>query len=138
MTRPMKIGVIDDEMIVCERLRPMLEKNGFHVETFTDSKTALERISEERFNILITDIKMSPPDGIEILNFIRTHYPETRVIVITGFATVETARAAMKGGAVDFIAKPFRMSQLRDLVLKTADEIRGGSTEVRGKGKTDF
>jgi DNA-binding NtrC family response regulator len=86
----------------------------------------LDRLSEKKFDILITDLKMKPPDGLELLHFTRNTYPETRVIIITGFATIETARDALKGGAVDFIAKPFHMSQLRDLVLKIAAEIQQG------------
>jgi DNA-binding NtrC family response regulator len=127
MTDTISICVIDDEKIVCERLQSLLEKNGFAVETFTDGDTALKRLSEKKFHILITDIKMGQPDGIELLRYSKLHSPETRVIIITGFATADTAREAMKGGAVDFIAKPFRLSQLKELVVKIADEIRGSS-----------
>jgi len=59
-----------------------------------------------------------------LLNFTRIHSPKTRVIIITGFATVETADDAMKGGAVDFIAKPFRLSQIRELINKISGEIQ--------------
>jgi len=104
----------------------VLEKNGFLVESFTDSTAAMARLSEKAFNILITDLKMAPPDGIELLKYARQRLPEIRVVIITGFATAETARQAMKGGAVDFIAKPFRLSHLRDLVLKIAREIQDG------------
>jgi DNA-binding NtrC family response regulator len=127
MAGPLEICIVDDEQIVCERLQPVLERNGFAVESFTDSKAAMDRLSEKRFDILITDLKMAHPDGIELLRYAREHSPETRVIIITGFATVETARQAMKGGAVDFIAKPFRLSHLRDLVLKIAEEMQGSS-----------
>ena len=126
MDRIIEICIVDDEPIVCKRLKPMLEKSGCRVEIFTDSKASLERLSEKKFDILITDLKMKPPDGIELLHFTRNTYPETRVIFITGFATTDTARDALKGGAVDFIAKPFHMSQLRDLVLKISAEIQQG------------
>jgi DNA-binding NtrC family response regulator len=124
--RIIEICVVDDEPIVCNRLKPMLEKSGCRVEIFTDSKASLDRLSEKKFDILITDLKMKPPDGLELLHFTRNTYPETRVIIITGFATIETARDALKGGAVDFIAKPFHMSQLRDLILKISAEIQQG------------
>jgi len=122
MAGHVEICIVDDEQIVCERLQPVLEKNGFLVESFTDSQAARERLSQKKFDILITDLKMAPPNGIELLEYARTRLPEIRVVVITGFATAETARQAMKGGAVDFIAKPFRLSHLRDLVLKIARE----------------
>ncbi len=113
-----KVLVLDDEPIVCERLKPALEKLGFEVETFTDSQAAIDRLAEEHFDVLVTDLKMRGPDGLDVLRFAREHAPNTKVVVITGFATVETAREAMRGGAVDFIAKPFKISQLRDLVVK--------------------
>jgi len=127
MARPIEICIVDDEQIVCERLQPVLEKNGFLVESFTDSKAAMARLSEKQFDILITDLKMAHPDGIELLRHARQCFPEIRVVIITGFATAETARQAMKGGAVDFIAKPFRLSHLRDLTLKIAREIQDSS-----------
>jgi DNA-binding NtrC family response regulator len=127
MADPLKICVVDDEQIVCERLKPILEKNGFVVETYTESASALKRLSETVFDVLITDIKMGQPDGIELLRYARAHSPSTRVIIITGFATADSAREAMKSGAVDFIAKPFRLSHLTDLILSLAKEIKGGS-----------
>ncbi len=127
MARSIEICIVDDEQIVCERLQPVLEKNGFLVESFTDSKAAMARLSEKQFDILITDLKMAHPDGIELLRYARQRFAEIRVVIITGFATVETARQAMKGGAVDFIAKPFRLSHLRDLTLKIAREIQNSS-----------
>ena len=65
---------------------------------------------------------MRKPDGLDVLRFVRDHSRDTKVIIITGFATVETAREALKGGAVDFLPKPFKISQLRDLVLRIAGE----------------
>jgi DNA-binding NtrC family response regulator len=114
--------VIDDEKIVCDRLSVELERAGLHVEAFTESGQALERMSSQPFDLVITDIKMRGPNGIEVMNFVKENHPSTRVIVITGFATVETAREVLKGGAVDFIPKPFKMSQLRDLVMRLVAE----------------
>jgi DNA-binding NtrC family response regulator len=113
-----RVLVLDDEAIVCERLQPALERVGFIVETFTDSQAAVDRVAQQRFDIVITDLKMQKPDGLDILRFVREQSLDTKVIVITGFATVETAREALKSGAVDFLAKPFKISQLRDLVLR--------------------
>ena len=130
MAEPLKICVVDDEQIVCERLKPILEKSGFNVETYNEGTSALKRLSETTFDLLITDIKMGQPDGIELLRYTKVHSPSTRVIIITGFATAETAREAMKSGAADFIAKPFRLSQLTDLVMKLAHEIQASSTSI--------
>lgn len=130
MNKPFEICIVDDEQIVCERLKPLLEKSGYQVETYTDSKSALERLSGKKFDILITDLKMGRPDGLELLHFTRAHSPQTKVIIITGFATVETAREAMKSGAVDFIAKPFRLGQLKDLIQKISDEIKKDENNI--------
>jgi DNA-binding NtrC family response regulator len=120
MRREKKVMVVDDESIVCERLKPALEKDGFHVETFTDGQSALDRLAVEKFDVLVTDLKMRKPDGIDILKFVRQDAPGTKVIVITGFPTAETSRESLMGGAVDFVIKPFRISQLRDLVVRAS------------------
>ncbi|SPD72597.1 conserved hypothetical protein [uncultured Desulfobacterium sp.] len=113
-----RVLVLDDEPIVCDRLCSMLEKTGLEVETFTDPAKAVKRLAETSFNVLITDLKMKELDGIEILSITQKVSPETKVIIITGFATVEKAKQALEMGAFDFIAKPFKLSQLRDLVIK--------------------
>jgi len=128
-----RVLIVDDEPIVCERLGAEMTKLGFEVETFTDSSDALQRIAAQRFDLVITDIKMRGPTGIEVMHFVRENYPATKVIVITGFATVETAREALKGGAVDFLPKPFKLSQLRDLVLSIAAD-RGAADKAGPTG----
>jgi DNA-binding NtrC family response regulator len=117
MVSPKRVAILDDEPIVCERLKPALEKAGFEVEAFTTGQDVIDRFSETRFDVLVTDLKMQKPDGLEVMKFVKEKSPATKVIIITGYATVETARDAMKGGAVDFIAKPFKISQLRDLIM---------------------
>jgi DNA-binding NtrC family response regulator len=112
------VMILDDEPIVGERLRSTLEKVRLDLETFTDPQEAIRRFSEKKFQLLITDLKMKELDGIEILKRVKQVSPETLVIIITGFATVDTAKEALKIGAYDFIAKPFKLSQLRDLVVK--------------------
>lgn len=113
-----RVMVLDDEPIVCERLRSMLEKMNLDVETFVEPGKALKRIVETPFQVLITDLKMKEMDGIEMLKITQKVSPQTKVIMITGFATVEKAKQALQMGVFDFIAKPFKLSQLRDLVAK--------------------
>jgi len=122
MSQKKKVLLLDDEPIVCERLQPALEKIGFYVETFTESQKAIDRFAEEKFDVLVTDLKMQKPDGLDVMNFVNQQSPTTKVIIITGFATADTATQAMKSGAVDFIAKPFKISQLRDLIVKITSE----------------
>jgi DNA-binding NtrC family response regulator len=118
MKRQVRVILLDDEPIVCERLKPALEKIGFYVEAYTESQDVIDRFSEEKFDVLVTDLKMRKPDGLDVMNFVKRQSPSTKVIIITGFATKDTAEEALEGGAVEFIAKPFKISQLRDLILK--------------------
>jgi DNA-binding NtrC family response regulator len=114
-----KVLILDDEPIVGDRLKPALEKCGYDVQTQTDSQAAIDQLAQTRYDVLITDLKMSGPSGLDVLRFVKEHTPSTRVIVITGYATAEQAKESIKGGAVDFIAKPFRISQLRELIART-------------------
>jgi len=118
MKRPVRVILLDDEPIVWERLKPALEKIGFYVEAYTESQKVIDRISEEKFDVLVTDLKMQKPDGLDVMKFVKQQSPTTKVIIITGFATEDTAAEAMEGGAIEFIAKPFKIRQLRDLILR--------------------
>ena len=123
MANKLKIMVIDDEEIVGKRLKPALEKRGDIVESFVNSKNAIRRLSEEHFDIVITDIRMDEIDGLEVLDYIKSHSKDTKVIMITGYATVEVAREALAKGAFDFIAKPFKPEDLRIIINKAAKEL---------------
>jgi DNA-binding NtrC family response regulator len=124
-----KVILLDDEPIVCERLKPALEKVGFYVEAYTESQQAIDRLADEKFHVLVTDLKMQKPDGIDVLNFVKQQSPSTKVIIITGFATKDTAAQAMASGAAEFIAKPFKISQLLDLIVN----ITGAREERPGE-----
>ncbi|MCB2185139.1 MAG: response regulator [Deltaproteobacteria bacterium] len=113
-----QILILDDEPIVCRRLRPSLEKSGYEVETFIRSDEALERVREKHFDVVITDIKMEGLDGLGFLSEVKKFAPETEVIVITGFATMETAKRSFQEGVFDFVAKPFSLSEIQGIVKK--------------------
>lgn len=116
-TSKARILVLDDEPIVGERLKPSLEHADFEVQTCTSSAQALELLKKDPFDVLITDLKMSGPDGMDVMQAAQKLQPGIKVVVITGFATRQTFDEAMEQGAVEFIAKPFKMSQLRNLLL---------------------
>jgi DNA-binding NtrC family response regulator len=122
MSRTAEILILDDEPIVGDRLKPALEKRGHRVEAFTCSQSALDRLAQKHFDVLVTDLKMKGPSGLDVLRFVKEHSPTTRVIVITGYATVEQAKESLRGGALEFIAKPFRISRLLELIARTLDE----------------
>ena len=120
MEKKLQIMVIDDEPIVGKRLKQALTKFGIDVEVFEDPEIAVNRIENKRFDIVVTDIRMDKVDGIQILERVLQHRDDTRVIIITGYATMEVAREALAKGAFDFIAKPFKPNDLRAVINKAA------------------
>jgi len=116
--------VLDDEPIVCERLSNHLQKNDFSVEAFTESSEAIKRLAERSFDVVVTDLKMKGPTGLEILHYVRDHADGTQVIIITGFASIDALREAEYGGVFEFVPKPFTMERLTSLVKKAARKAR--------------
>jgi DNA-binding NtrC family response regulator len=119
-----KVLILDDEPIVLKRLKPALEKSGYDVEAFSRSLEASNRIMEKEFDIVITDLKMEGIDGMEFLTRVKDRSPVTEVIVITGFATMETAKESFKKGVFDFLAKPFKLGEIKDVVAKAESKIK--------------
>ena len=126
MTREAKtrILVLDDETIVLKRLGPALEKAGYAVEVFSRSADAFARVHEAAFDIVITDLKMEGLDGMQFLTEVKERSPETEVIVITGFATMDTAKESFQKGVFDFLAKPFKLGEILETVKKAEKKIR--------------
>ena len=122
MGRRLEILILDDEPLVGLRLKPILERE-YHVEIFVAPKEALARMQEKKFDIVVTDIRMEGLDGLQVLENVRAKSPETKVIMITGYATLETAREAVTKGAFDFIAKPFKVGTIRDVIMKAAQAL---------------
>jgi DNA-binding NtrC family response regulator len=118
-----RILILDDEPIVCKRLKPALEKAGYEVETFINSAEAVLRTEETEFDIVITDLKMEGLDGMTFLTQVKNRSPRTEVIVITGFATMETAKESYQKGVFDFVAKPFKIGEIQE-VVKRAEKKR--------------
>jgi DNA-binding NtrC family response regulator len=123
MKKDISVMVLDDEPIVGERLRPVLEKEGYEVEVFTDSQEALNRLEKKYFQVLVTDLKMSGPSGLDVLKFLKDQTKATKAIVITGYATIERAREAQVLDA-EFVTKPFKLEQIVKLVDKAAKKFK--------------
>ena len=120
----LQILVLDDEKIVGERLQASLEKEGHTLEIFINPVSALNRIREKIFDVVITDIRMDDVDGIQILEEVREKSQKTKVIMITGYATLEVARESLTKGAFDFIAKPFKLKEIRGAIQKAEDALQ--------------
>jgi DNA-binding NtrC family response regulator len=117
------ILILDDESVVCKRLKSGLEKNGYRIEIFSNSPQALKRLEEKSFDIVITDLKMEEVDGEQILERVKERSPTTEVIIITGYATMEYAYRCLEKGAFDFVAKPFKLEDLRKAIGKVRSKI---------------
>jgi two-component system NtrC family response regulator len=107
-----KILAVDDEPEMLETLEEILSGAGYEVRIETESPKAFELIARERPDLIITDLVMPEVDGIDFLERVKAHYPRIPVILLTGYATVDTAVDAMKKGASDYLSKPFLAAEL--------------------------
>lgn len=121
-----QVLILDDEPIVCKRLKPALEKAGYEVETFTKSMDAIDRIVDKDFDVVITDLKMEGVDGMAFLTEVKKRCADTEVIVITGFATMDTAKESYQKGVFDFVAKPFKLGEILEVVKKAETKRKAG------------
>ena len=94
------------------------------LEAFTSPHEAIKSLNEKVFDIVVTDIRMDDIDGIKILELVREKSPRTKVIMITGYATLEVARESLTKGAFDFIAKPFKIKEIRGAIEKAAHQLQ--------------
>ncbi len=117
------ILIVDDEPIVGERLKMLLEKEGHRVEAFIDSALALQRLDTKNFDIVISDIRMGDIDGIQLLDLVAKKSRHIKVILITGYATLELARESLAKGAFDFIAKPFKLNEIRSTIKRAMESF---------------
>ncbi len=124
MTSKAEILIVDDEEIVGQRLQDYFEKKGMSVETFTVSRDAIDRLKEKTFDVIVTDIKMEGPTGMDILLEVKKEAPDSEVILITGYGSFETLRAAEAVGAFDYICKPFKIEDVYKKVAKAAAKAR--------------
>ena len=123
MDQKIRLAVIDDEPIVCQRLKQIFKKGSYEVETFGEGRTALQRMAEKNFQLILSDIRLPDMDGLEILKRIKKEYPGTEVILITGYATLDQAVEAVKKGAFYYLAKPFSPNQVLAIVGRAVDHL---------------
>jgi DNA-binding NtrC family response regulator len=111
-----RILVVDDEDVIRDGLKRILSREPFVVETCASGFSAIEIMQKREFDLIITDLKMPGMSGIDVLKSVRTLQPDIPVILITGYASIETAVEAMKNGAMDYISKPFAPDMLLEKV----------------------
>ena len=133
-----KILVVDDEPIARDNLCHALGKEGFAVSVAEDGRRAIALLRQEEFALVLTDLRMKGEDGLAVLAESRRLWPLTEVVVVTGYATVDTAVEAMRQGAYHYLAKPFKLAELRVIVDKALEkrQLRRELQELREQVKT--
>jgi DNA-binding NtrC family response regulator len=121
MERPQRILIIDDEEVMRDTLSDWLGKEGYRIETAITSEEALEKIEEKEYNIVIVDLKLPGMDGIQFLEELKKRKKEIPTVMITAYASIETAVLSMKKGAYDYLAKPFNLEELSLIVKKIVE-----------------
>ena len=123
-----KILVVDDEKSLREVLSIMLKRAGYAVTEASDGDEAIGHVNKEIYDLVITDLRMPKADGMDVLKAVKSSSPDTVVLVITAFATSDSAVEAMKQGAYDYLTKPFQVDEVQ-LIIRNALEKRRLSTE---------
>jgi len=108
-----RILIVDDEPDICKALEFLLKREDYTVGSVNSGEDAIERLKTESFDVVITDLKMGKTDGMGVLEKAKELSPDTSVIIMTAFASIESAVDAMKRGAVDYIVKPFLNEEIK-------------------------
>lgn len=114
--KKVKILVVDDEKITCLNLKHVLEKEGYEVEYSLNGAEAIHKIDNNKYDLVITDLKMQDVDGFELLDYVKKKDKNIEVIIITGYATVSSAVSALKKGSYHFLSKPLELTEVRNTV----------------------
>lgn len=117
-----RIMVIDNEKIVGNMVKLSLEQEGYMVETFLNAGPALDRLKEQKFEVVVTDLVMTGIDGVEVVRTVNKLYPETRVILITAFANIDTVISTSKAEIHDFFLKPVKIRELKESIHRALEK----------------
>jgi len=119
-----RVLVVDDEQSMRDLLAIMLRQAGYEVSVADGGEAAIERLKAESFDLILTDLRMRKVDGLTVLKAAKEHAPRTVVLVVTAYASTETAVEAMKLGAYDYITKPFKLDELKVTVANALERHR--------------
>jgi DNA-binding NtrC family response regulator len=122
--RSAKLLVVDDDPVTIGLLKEVLSKEGYEVEMALSGEEAMSRGIDRLFDIIITDVRMGDKDGMEVLRSFKKISPETTVIMITAFGSIETAIEAIREGAFDYISKPFKLDEIKFTIRRALEQRR--------------
>lgn len=117
-----RILVVDDDEQICEQLSEILTANGHEVDYVTSGEEAMQ--VKKDYDVILLDLVMPKVDGLFLLTHFKKSHPQAQIIMITAFATIETAVAAMRRGAIDYISKPFRSKQIETAIQRALEEAK--------------
>ncbi|MBU0983758.1 MAG: response regulator, partial [candidate division Zixibacteria bacterium] len=136
-----RVLVVDDEDIVQSLVRDALEDDGFYVETVSGGHEAIERLVSTSFDLMVTDIRMPGMDGVELVERARDLAPNMGVVYMTGYANLNSAKDAIKQGALDYIMKPFELNEMRQAIrgaVAKLDEAASSDTDQQLSSLSDL
>src|SRR3972149_8626117 len=117
-----RILVVDDDEQICEQLSEILTANGHEVDYVTSGEEAMQ--VKKDYDVILLDLVMPKVDGLFLLTHFKKSHPQAQIIMITAFATIESAVAAMRRGAIDYISKPFRSKQIETAIQRALEEAK--------------
>ncbi|OLB93538.1 MAG: hypothetical protein AUI15_18545 [Actinobacteria bacterium 13_2_20CM_2_66_6] len=121
-----KVLVVDDEESVVVTIKAILQLDGYNVATTTSGKQARKMVRETEYDLVLTDLRLEDGDGLDVLKAVRETHPETVTIMLTGYASLESAIQALRAGAYDYLVKPSEVEELRSTVARGIERRRLG------------
>jgi len=127
-----KVLIVDDEPNICDLLEELLSRQDYVIETCLSGQEALAKMKDDTYDMVISDLKMPGINGIELIKAVKAGSPDTAAVLVTGYATVETAVEALRFGADDYVTKPFNIDELRKVVSRglEAKQLRRKNHEL--------
>jgi signal transduction histidine kinase len=121
-----KVLVVDDEESVVVTIKAILQLDGYHVATTTSGARAREMVRDVEYDLVLTDLRLEDGDGLDVLKAVRESHPDTVTIMLTGYASLESAIQALRAGAYDYLVKPSEVEELRSTVARGIERRRLG------------
>ncbi len=115
--------IVDDDSPFRDRLSRSMEKKGFNVESFANTKDSRLRLNEKFFDFAIVDMRLEDGSGLELIKYIKSKSPDTKSLLLTGYGNIATAVAAIKSGAIDYLPKPAEIEQIYQALTSSKDML---------------
>jgi DNA-binding response OmpR family regulator len=136
MNETRKVLVVDDEKNICENVSKILGKENYEVVQAQSAQEALEKLARENFSLMLSDMVMPGMNGLELLKRVKQEWPLTKALIMTAYASTDTAVKAMQLGALDYITKPFTPDELRRIInLAVGEELKEAPTPKEEKAR---